>query len=107
MVVWNILCHFLITFNLVEELQQGSSLWNILRHPQPQPRSPKYFTDRMTFTAHNEVVDELNTALLQSSLSGVTHMLAGHDRVVHETQERQDTMLRMLMQSMFLNSCRF
>ena len=43
-----------------------------------------------------------------SKFSGVTHTLTGCDRVVYESEKlRQDTMLRILMQSVLFNTCRY
>ena len=54
----------------------------------PQPRPPRYSTERTLLTTHNDMVDELNHTIL-AKLSGVTHIFAGYERVAHETQERQ------------------
>ena len=37
-----------------------------------QPRPPRYFTERIVLTTHNETVDELNHSIL-AMFSGVTH----------------------------------
>ena len=47
-------------------------------HPgisNPQPRPPKYFTERIILTTHNEKVDELNHSIL-AMFSGMTHTFA-------------------------------
>ena len=55
----------------------------------PQPRPPKYFTERITLTTQNDTVDELNHSI-PAMFSGVTHAhLCSYDKVVHETWEGQ------------------
>ena len=77
------LCHLLITSNLVEELQRVLPMELTWVFPT-LAGSQRYSTERTILTAHNEMVDGLKIVIL-SKFSGVTLTFAGCDRVVHES----------------------
>ena len=71
-------------WKLVEGLQRKA--WRVFSNPQS--RQSRYFTEKVTLTTHNEIVDELNHSIL-AKVSQVIHTFEGYGRIVHETQEGQ------------------
>ena len=57
-------------------IAEGVFSMELTRYLQPQPRSLRYFKPRTILTAHNKMVDELNSALLPSSLGWPTPLQA-------------------------------